>query len=76
MTPPVAKAENAKGKKDESGDFQKAMNTQMKFMFPIMIGWFSYTLPTGLSLYWNVFSLFSIMQGRTINPKSQISNHK
>lgn len=49
-------------KKDDSGDFQKAMNTQMKFIFPLMIGWFSYTLPVGLALYWNIFSLFSIMQ--------------
>ncbi|MBI5123693.1 YidC/Oxa1 family membrane protein insertase, partial [Candidatus Roizmanbacteria bacterium] len=49
-------------KKDDGGDFQKAMNTQMKYMFPIMIGWFAYTLPVGLSLYWNVFSIMGIMQ--------------
>jgi YidC/Oxa1 family membrane protein insertase len=54
-------AEATAGKED-SGDFQKAMNTQMKFLFPVMIGWFSYTLPAGLSLYWNIFSLFSIIQ--------------
>lgn len=60
--------------KDSSGDFQKAMNTQMKFIFPLMIGWFSYTLPVGLSLYWNIFSLFSIMQYR--NLKTQSSNLK
>jgi len=57
---------SAKATVGEGGDFQKAMNTQMKFMFPIMIGWFSYTLPVGLSLYWNIFSLFSIIQGRKI----------
>lgn len=57
---------NQKDKKDDSGSFQKAMNTQMKFIFPLMIGWFSYTLPVGLSLYWNIFSLFSIMQYRQI----------
>ena len=52
-----------KDKKNDSGtDFQQAMNTQMKFLFPVMIGWFSYTLPVGLSLYWNIFSLFSIIQ--------------
>lgn len=49
-------------KKDDAEDFQKAMNTQMKFLFPLMIGYFSYTLPAGLSLYWNIFSLFSIVQ--------------
>jgi len=57
-------------KKDDGGDFQKAMSTQMKFMFPLMIGWFSYTLPTGLSLYWNIFSLFSIIQGRKLKVKN------
>lgn len=53
-------------KKEGGDDFQKAMNTQMKFIFPLMIGWFSYTLPVGLSLYWNVFSIFSIMQYKKI----------
>ena len=74
MTPQVAKTdsveersgkiESVKGKDGE--DFQKAMNTQMKFLFPLMIGWFSYRLPVGLSLYWNIFSLFSIIQGRKL----------
>lgn len=50
-------------KKSDTGDeFQKAMQTQMKYMFPIMIGFFSYNFPVALSLYWNVFSLFSIIQ--------------
>ncbi|MBI2641345.1 YidC/Oxa1 family membrane protein insertase, partial [Candidatus Roizmanbacteria bacterium] len=73
MTPPSpATSPSAKGSEDnsknkqDSGDFQKAMNTQMKFIFPLMIGWFSYTLPVGLSLYWNIFSLFSIMQYRKL----------
>jgi YidC/Oxa1 family membrane protein insertase len=46
-----------------SDDFQSAMTTQMKYMFPVMIGYFSYTLPLGLSLYWNIFSIFAIIQG-------------
>lgn len=53
------------GKKKEVGfssDFQSAMNTQMKYFFPLMIAYFSYQLPVGLSLYWNIFSLFGIMQ--------------
>ncbi len=58
------------GEKKEGGtaeEFQKAMNTQMKYFFPIMIGYFSYTLPMGLSIYWNIFSLFSILQHFHIN---------
>jgi len=54
-------------KKDQkpsmSDDFQSAMTTQMKYMFPVMIAYFSYTLPLGLSLYWNIFSIFAIIQG-------------
>jgi len=53
------------GKKNESStgdDFQKAMNTQMKYVLPLMIGWFSLRMPFGLALYWNIFSLFSIIQ--------------
>lgn len=60
----------AKDNKENSSDFQSAMNTQMKFIFPLMIGWFSYTLPVGLSLYWNIFSLFSIMQYRRLKTKN------
>lgn len=72
----VQKGGQVDKKKDDSADFQKAMNTQMKFMFPILIGWFSYTLPFGLSLYWNIFSIFSILQGKQLNVKSKIPNNK
>jgi len=57
-------------KKSTGDDFQKAMGTQMKYILPFMIGWFSYTLPVGLSLYWNIFSLFSIIQYRQMKVKS------
>ena len=66
--PSSAKASDDKDKKpDTAGDFQKAMNTQMKYIFPFMIGYFAFTLPVGLSLYWNIFSLFSILQYRKVN---------
>lgn len=68
--------DDKKGKKNDSGDFQKAMNTQMKYIFPFMIGWFSFTLPIGLSLYWNIFSLFSIIQAKQLNPKHEARNTK
>ncbi len=54
---------NKDGKKTDSGsDFQNAMNTQMKYVMPLMIGWFSLNMPIGLALYWNIFSVFSIIQ--------------
>lgn len=68
MSPKTEKKDGKKGeeKKDTASDFQSALNTQMKYVFPLMIGWFSYSLPIGLSLYWNIFSLFSIMQGKRL----------
>jgi len=63
-------------KKDGGSDFQKAMNTQMKYLFPLMIGYFSYTLPVGLALYWNIFSIMGIMQYKKVNGKSKMLNVK
>lgn len=63
-------------KKEGQGDFQKAMNTQMKYMFPLMIGYFSYTLPVGLALYWNIFSIMGILQYKKVNGKDKMLNVK
>lgn len=43
-------------------DFQTSFMKQSLFIFPIMIGFFSFTLPIGLSLYWNTFTIFGILQ--------------
>ncbi len=63
--------QDGKENKSDSNDFQKAMSTQMKYIFPLMIGWFSMRMPLGLSLYWNIFSLFSIIQYKQINTKKK-----
>lgn len=70
-TPPTPKTnESAITKKDDkpdmASDFQKTLNTQMKYVFPLMIGFFSYSFSVGLALYWNIFSIFSIIQYRRI----------
>lgn len=43
-------------------DFSQAMQTQSMYIFPLMIGFFSWSLPLGLSLYWNTFTIFGIIQ--------------
>ncbi len=65
-TPPAAPKKVNDGKKEgkKDDDMQTMMSTQMKYIFPVMIGYFAYTLPSGLALYWNIFSLFSIWQYR------------
>lgn len=57
MIPTTAKKDPKK--KD---DFQTAFQAQSVFIFPFMIAYFSYSLPLGLSLYWNTFTLFGILQ--------------
>lgn len=71
--PAPAKKEETKDEKkqDTGGDFQQAMSMQMKYFFPLMIGWFAFTLPVGLALYWNIVSLFTIIQYRAINKNTK-----
>jgi len=49
--------------KDDMGDIQK----QMAMITPVMFGFFALQFPLGLSLYWNVFGLFGIIQQLQIN---------
>ncbi|MDP3987616.1 MAG: YidC/Oxa1 family membrane protein insertase [Candidatus Levybacteria bacterium] len=51
-----------KKEKNEKEDFATAFQTQSTYIFPLMIGFFSYSFPIGLSLYWNTFTLFGILQ--------------
>lgn len=51
--------------KDQKEDFAESLmqaQSQMIFILPLLIGYFSYTLPVGLSLYWNTFSVIGIIQ--------------
>lgn len=52
----------AEGAIKKSEDFQTVFATQSTYIFPVMIGFFSYTFPIGLSLYWNTFTIFGIIQ--------------
>jgi YidC/Oxa1 family membrane protein insertase len=75
------KEDKKDGKKEEPGtaeEFQKAMNMQMKYVIPLMIGMASYNFPAGLSLYWNIFSLFSIIKHSHVhkNMKSMVKELK
>ncbi len=66
MIAPAASASNKlvkQGEKKSTGDdFAKALQMQTTYILPVMIGFFSYSFPVGLSLYWNTFSIFGIIQ--------------
>lgn len=48
--------------KKDATDFASAFQTQSVYIFPAMIGFFSFSFPIGLSLYWNTFTVFGIIQ--------------
>lgn len=64
----VGKSEEVKSPQQKD-DFQKAMQTQMIYIFPLMIGFFSFSFPVGLSLYWNTYAVFGIIQQYLISKK-------
>lgn len=60
----VKNTDNKLAKKDEKkkDDFATAFQSQSLYIFPVMIAFFSYNFPIGLSLYWNTFTIFGIIQ--------------
>lgn len=61
MFPAVNKNLPVLGEKKKE-DFASAFQSQSTYIFPIMIAFFSYGFPVGLSLYWNTFTIFGIIQ--------------
>ena len=57
-----ANAKTSEKKEKKKDDFASAFQSQSLYIFPLMIGFFSYGFPIGLSLYWNTFSIFGIIQ--------------
>ncbi len=43
-------------------DFARSMSTQMKYVFPVMVFFISYTTSGVIALYWTVSSLFTLAQ--------------
>lgn len=53
-----------KEKKEKEGteDAMMAMQGQMMYMMPVMIGYFAFQFPIGLALYWNTMTILGIYQ--------------
>ncbi len=48
--------------KESMEDTMAAVQGQMVYMMPLMVGFFSWQFPIGLALYWNIFTLIGILQ--------------
>ncbi len=70
---PAAKREEKVALKTEekTDDMASAMQKQMLYMFPLMTLVFGFTMPSGVMLYWFIFSLFSFIQQLAVNKNSE-----
>jgi YidC/Oxa1 family membrane protein insertase len=66
-TPAVPDSSNNSSSSNPAASTQKMMTTIM----PLMIGFISFTLPSGLSLYWVTSTVFGIGQQLLINKKKE-----
>ncbi len=54
-------------KKDGPDDFATTFQKQSMYLIPIIIGFAGWTFSIGLSLYWNTFTIFGIIQQYFLN---------
>ncbi|MEX2052286.1 MAG: YidC/Oxa1 family membrane protein insertase [Candidatus Paceibacterota bacterium] len=57
---------------DFAASFQKSMHMQMKYFFPIIVAFISYTISGAIALYWIVNNVFSIGQQLYANRKNSL----
>jgi YidC/Oxa1 family membrane protein insertase len=70
MMPQAKKAQEVAKKTPEAADdMATAMQTQMIYLFPLMTILIGFSFPSGLVLYWLVFSAFTAAQQYLINQK-------
>lgn len=51
-----------KKEKESAEDTMMAVQSQMTYFMPIMIGYIAFTFPMGLALYWNTLTIIGIWQ--------------
>lgn len=62
-------SDSPKEKKEKEGveDSMGQVQSQMVYMMPVMIGYFSFTFPIGLAIYWNTYTILGIIQQHRIS---------
>lgn len=57
-------SDSPKEKKEKEGmeESMAQVQTQMVYFMPLIIGYFSFTFPIGLAIYWNTYTILGILQ--------------
>lgn len=68
--------ESQKEEKEKEGieDMMSAMQGQMLYLMPAMVGFFAFQFPVGLAIYWNTFTMLGITQQYKISGWGGISD--
>lgn len=59
---PFSKKEEIKKTPNFQDDLQRSMQVQMKYILPVMIGFFAYSISAAVALYWTVGNMVTITQ--------------
>lgn len=51
-----------KKEKETTEDAMASVQSQMVYLMPVMIGYFAFTFPIGLAIYWNTYTILGIIQ--------------
>lgn len=51
-----------KKEKDDLSDSMSQVQSQMVYLMPVMIGYFAFSFPIGLAIYWNTYTILGIIQ--------------
>lgn len=72
----VYPGDSPKEKKDKetTDDSMAAMQSQMIYFMPLMVGYFAFQFPVGLALYWNTFTVLGIVQQHYISGWGGLEN--
>lgn len=71
MTPAAPKPNSSQSGATDPDDMMQTVQTQMKYIFPILSGIITAGLPAGVGLYWLTSVIFAIIQHQTIENGSQ-----
>ena len=74
MMMPEASAQKEIKPKSDAPDFSQVFQKQMLYMMPLIIGFVSFQFAIGLSLYWNTFTVFGIIQQYKVQGLGGLSN--
>lgn len=62
-------SDSPKEEKEKEGmaDSMSQVQSQMVYMMPLMIGYFAFSFPVGLAIYWNTYTIAGIIQQHRVS---------